>query len=167
MALWYYNIWGTDMGGQRLLYSTILLSTLCFSNCTGTSPALQPVERTQPESFILDHRNPLSVVEAVLYAADTGDIDVLCNLCDPQLMNDEKTEDLCFIAEKDIPRFRNQYMGASIAGEVEYRSEFSIGGEVEHESEYALVTLSSTKPSGEITFVLVKRYGNWYLYEID
>jgi len=143
------------MGGQRLLYTAIMLFTFCFISCTGTPPAFPPVEHAQPESFILDHRDPLSVVEAVLYAADTGDIDVMCNLCDPRLLNDEKTEDLCFIADEDIPKFRKEFRGASIAGEIEY------------EYEYAYVTLSSTERSEEIKFVLVKRYGNWYLYEIE
>lgn len=143
------------MGGQRFLNSVILMSILCFSNCTGTSPVLQPAERTQPDLFVLDHRDPLSVVEAVLYAADSGDIDVMCNLCDPRLMNDNKTEDLCFIAEQDIAGFRKKFTNACILGEIEFKSE------------YAYVTVSSKERSGSTVFVLVNRYGNWYLYMLE
>lgn len=70
-------------------------------------------------------------------------------------MNDEKSEDLCFIVPEDMPRFRKEFGDAVISGEVEYQYE------------YARVRLTGTGGSGETTIVLVKRYGNWYLLEID
>ena len=87
--------------------------------CAGAPAGLPPQQAAETDAFILDHRDPRSVVEAILYAAQTGDIDVMCNLCDPRLMNDETTEDLCFIMEEDVPRFRKQYGNAAIAGEIE------------------------------------------------
>lgn len=141
---------------MRWIRSAAFLGTaLLLLGCAGAPPAFPPVEGVVPGSFILDHRDPRSVVEAILYAARTGDIDVMCNICDPRVMNDEKSEDLCFIAPEDIPRFRKEYGSVSIAGEVEY------------EFEYARVTLAGTGGADGTTIVLVNRFGNWYLLEID
>jgi len=70
-------------------------------------------------------------------------------------MNDEKAEDLCFISDKDIPGFRKKFQNACIAGEIEYKYE------------YSYVTVSRKERSGETMFVFVKRYGDWYLDMIE
>jgi hypothetical protein len=140
----------------RLICSAALLGVvLVMLSCAGAPAGIPPQQAAEPDAFILDHRDPRSVVEAILYAAQTGDIDVMCNLCDPRLMNDEKTEDLCFIMEEDVPRFRKEYGNATIAGEIEFQYE------------YARVTLAGTGGGGQTDIVLVARYGNWYLFEID
>jgi hypothetical protein len=141
---------------ERLIRSlAVLWATLVMLSCVGAPANIPPQQATVTNTFILDYRDPHSVVEAVLYAAQTGDIDVMGNLCDPHLMNDESTEDLCFIREEDVPGFRKEYGCAAIIGEIEFQYE------------YARVTLAGTVSAGETVVVLVKRYGNWYLYEID
>jgi hypothetical protein len=132
-----------------------MLFSLLLFGCAGTPPTNSQVEQAPSDSFILDHRDPRSIVEALLYAADTGDIDVMINLCDPCLLNDKKTEDLCFIESEDIPKFRKEFRGALIVGEVQYQYKF------------ARVTVSRAERLGDSIIVLVRRYGNWYLYEIE
>jgi len=141
---------------MRLIRSAASLwVALVIIGCAGAPAAMPPQQAAEPDAFILDHRDPRSVVEAILYAAQTGDIDVMCNLCDPRLMNDETTEDLCFIMEEDVPRFRKEYGNAAIAGEIELQYD------------YARLTLAGKGGGGQTVVVLVKRYGNWYLIEID
>ena len=119
---------------------------------------MKSLRKEEKQKFLLDYTDPINIVEAVLYAARTGDIEVMTNLCDPLLMNDETTENICLIELENhvIQRFRNRFEKAVIVGDVSY------------EYNFARVNLRGIDDEDEMrTFTLVKRYGNWFLFSFQ
>jgi hypothetical protein len=135
---------------------------LMLSGCETTNPVRQNTStdmktsrKEKRQEYILDYKDPINIIEADLYAARTGDIDVMTNLCDPLLMNDDTTENICLLELENhvIQRFRNRFEKAIIVGDVDY------------ESNFARVNLRGIDDEDETgTFTLVKRYGNWFLF---
>jgi len=136
-----------------------------LGGCVTTGPSTQSesarmksLRKEEKQKFLLDYTDPINIVEAVLYAARTGDIEVMTNLCDPLLMNDETTENICLIELENhvIQRFRNRFEKAVIVGDVSY------------EYNFARVNLRGIDDEDEMrTFTLVKRYGNWFLFSFQ
>jgi hypothetical protein len=134
------------MKKNLLVASLLIFSFLFVSNGINT---------LAEEEYILDYKDPKNIVEAIFYAAKTGDIDIMSNLCDPKVYNDEAVEKLCFIEINDrvIRKFTNDFINGKVVGEVEY------------EQSYAKVKVTGIKNSTRVkTFTLIKRYGNWFLY---
>jgi hypothetical protein len=135
---------------------------LFLTGCAGTSsisrgPSVKLTEKPQDydQGFILDYKNPISIIEAIFYAARTGDVDVMTNLCDPAVQNDNATEDICFVELED--RVLKQFMKKFENGE--------IVGDVEYEYDFAYINVRGIDKSNKIyTFTLVNRYGNWFLF---
>jgi len=125
-------------------------------------------------TFDLNHKDPVSVVGAIFYAAKTGDLAILNCLCDPLRENDGDTKGICELSKlaseetRDVEReeaqdifaeFSNYFRGGKITGEVQIK--------LEEGQSKAEVPFWFNHPGGESrsneTMVLVKRYGNWYL----
>jgi hypothetical protein len=144
---------------------TVVLLILFLTGCAGIGPMSRGTtgERTTKtkeyaQGFILDYKDPVSIVEAVFYAAKTGDIDVMMNLCDPSVLNDYTTENMCFIEleERVIKRFMEQFESGEIVGDVEF------------EHDFAYVNVIGIDKSDKIhTFTLIERYGNWFLFSFE
>lgn len=112
------------------------------------------------QTYSLDFKDPKNLVNAIFYAARTGDIDVLNNLPDPLLENDDYTESICLMDEENIDDFMVYFKNGK-AGEVSYYSE--------NNANFAKVAVSGINVPEKVftAIVLVKRYENWFLFSME
>ena len=108
-----------------------------------------------PADLTLDQSDPVSVVNAIFFAAQTGDYSNLASLCDPNGDNDGDTQAICDITAEsdDVDLF------------AEYFALGQMQGQAEVEGDEASVPFTFG-PNGtdEETMNLILRDGVWYLY---
>lgn len=118
----------------------------------------------KPYPYDLRTQDPESVLNAVFYAARTGDLAILSVLCDPKGENDNDTKGICALGtpagdRKIKPLFLKAFAGGKTIGKPEF-------GRV---NDIVLVDIpfefTSPKDSQLVQekMTLVQRYGNWYL----
>ena len=130
---------------------------------------------TQTKQYVVDFKDPKSVVGAIFYAAQTKDFKLLESLPDPLGKSDGDVQKLTSIAElekqvKDygandnvqieIDGFISAFQTGRVTGKVTYGKEGNV------ETAYVPFYFSSSKGENRSTetMVLIKREGNWYLY---
>ncbi|MBL7767308.1 MAG: hypothetical protein JNJ58_14505 [Chitinophagaceae bacterium] len=144
----------------------ILLIILCH--------ALNSQAQTQNE-YIIDYKDPSSVVNAIFEAAKTGRFILLAGLCDPMRENDGDTRRLCAISDySDHPELYGG-LAQTKKQKKEFTMAFSKGritGPVTiHQKEGGLQAAEvpiefsryADKPAIPETMWLINRNGNWYL----
>lgn len=126
------------------------------------------------KSYEIDFSDPISVVNAIFYAAQSKEFAIMQCLCDPYGQGDGDTKKLCSISAvanqiKDYEGNENSQKGL-----IEFVKIFESGrvnGLITYEeydgTEYANVPFLFNHPNGasrsDESMKLVKRYGNWYL----
>ena len=124
-------------------------------------------------TFIIDFKDPKSVVNAIFYAAQTKDFEILQCLCDPFGENDGDTRSLCTMSsllaqtsefggnaatEQAINQFVQMFQLGRLSGPITCEEIEGI--------KYANVPFLFNHPGGENrsneSMQLVNRYGNWY-----
>ncbi|MCT4638141.1 MAG: hypothetical protein N4A72_10565 [Bacteroidales bacterium] len=131
------------------------------------------VNAQSKKAFELNFTDPQSVVNAIFYAAQSKDFAIMQCLADPYGEEDGDVKYLSSISQvakqakdsetnnnKKVDEFVSMFKTGKINGEVTYKKQSGV--------EYANVPFWFNHPGGERrsneTMVLVKRYGNWYLY---
>jgi len=128
--------------------------------------------------YTIDFKDPKSVVNAVFYGAKERNLDVLRGICDPLNKNDVDTKNICTIienqeiattkeqknaAQENTNSFILKFETGKITGDVTFRKN-------EDGSEYADVPVWLNTEIGQgrndVVIVLIKRFGNWYLYDM-
>ena len=110
-------------------------------------------------SYDIDFTSPESVVNAIFYAAQTGDFNILQHLCPPIAdASDGDVKDLCSLSEMHddqemVDEFVAAFKDGYINGPVTYR--------VYQGYQLAEVPFEFGPRDEEMS--LVKLYGNWYL----
>ncbi len=130
--------------------------------------------QAQPsKAFDIDFKDPKSVVNAIFYAAQTKDFEVLQCLCDPFSKNDGDTRSLCSMSS--LLAQTSEFGGNSATHQAinQFVQMFELGrlsGPITYEEiegiKYANVPFLFNHPGGENrsneSMKLVNRYGNWY-----
>lgn len=120
----------------------------------------------QSNEFTVDHEDPSSVVKAMFYAAETGDFQILGNLCDPEGEGDEDTKTLCALSLYKIAGSRGSK--ATRQDFVEAFKNGKVSGQTKKRSDkygdFADVPILFG-PNGDKkeTMTLINREGKWYL----
>lgn len=133
---------------------------------------LKKVNSQNVTSYDINFKEPVSVVNAIIYSAKSMDFEILQGLCDPYESGDGDTKRICtlfkLLSQKttnpdinsDIKRFSTQF--------IEAFKNCSIGGPVIYEKKennhFAKVNLLIESKIETVT--LINRSGNWYLYSI-
>jgi hypothetical protein len=127
------------------------------------------------KGYSIDYKDPTSLVNAVFYAAQTKDFQILPLLCDPLGENDGDTKSLCGLYE--IISNTSENYGTEITPIIE--SEFillfkngKLNGQITYEEldgvKYANVPFIFNNSDGSSrsneSMRLVNRYGNWYFF---
>ncbi len=109
----------------------------------------------QNTSEEIDFTKPESVVQAVFDAAQSGNFEILKNLCDPIGENDGDTKRICTCADDEKNR----------AELIEYFKTGKVAGAAKINGEEAEVDFTFG-PNGndKETMKLINRDGKWYLY---
>jgi hypothetical protein len=126
--------------------------------------------------YQLDQSDPKSVVNAIFYAARSGEYDILENLCDPNGDGDGDTKRICALTDlkrqsslygetddmaKVFKEFNETFNLASVFGQISYDS-------LDNGDKIANVPFMFNHPGGENrsseVMRLVEREGKWYLY---
>lgn len=127
----------------------------------------------QVKPYVIDFKDPKSVVNALFYSAQTKDFEVLQCLCDPFGENDGDTRSLCSISnlfaqtseyggnettQQAMNQFTQMFQTGRISGPVTFEELDGL--------KYANVPFIFNHPGGENrsneSMKLVNRYGNWY-----
>ncbi len=131
------------------------------------------VNAQSKKAFKVNFTDPQSVVNAIFYAAQSNDFAIMQCLTDPFGEQDGDVRYLSSISQaaketkssdtnnnKTVDEFVSMFKTGKINGKVTYKTQSGV--------EYANVPFWFNHPRGESrsneTMVLVKRYGNWYLY---
>ena len=114
------------------------------------------------KSYDIDFTNPESVVNAILYAAQTENFGILQCLCDPYGQGDGDTKRLCdYSYSEETKNPLDKFFEMIEQGANEAAIDSLLNGQVTYEkhkeSEYANVPLFDVQ--------LVKRHGNRYLFQ--
>lgn len=137
--------------------------TLSFALGLSWAP-VQAHEIEKPKSYILQTQDPENVMNAMFYAARTGDLAILSVLCDPKGEGDMDTKGICALGtpsgdKKILPLFVKAFFNAKIIGKPDF-GKANKAGKVE-------ISIQFTDPKREQLMnekmTLVQRYGNWYL----
>jgi hypothetical protein len=123
--------------------------------------------------FVIDFKDPKSVVNALFYSAQKKNFEILQCLCDPFGENDGDTRSLCSFSslvaqtseyggnestQTAINQFVVMFQTGRISGAVTYEESEGV--------KYANVPFLFNHPGGENrsneSMKLVNRYGNWY-----
>ena len=123
--------------------------------------------------FVIDFKDPKSVVNALFYSAQKKDFQILQCLCDPFGENDGDTRSLCSMSnlfeqtseyggnettQLAINQFTQMFQTGRISGQITFEESDGL--------KYANVPFIFNHPGGESrsneSMKLVNRYGNWY-----
>lgn len=113
-------------------------------------------------TYSLDFKDPKNVVNAIFYAAQSGDIDILNNFPDPWVENDELTESICLLIDDDeIDNFTSSFKNGKLTGNIDYKTSGN--------KKLVIVGISGVAFKGKTikSIVLVNRYDNWFLYRME
>jgi|LauGreDrversion4_2_1035121.scaffolds.fasta_scaffold228546_3 hypothetical protein len=148
---------------MKLIFSFLFISTLVVKGAYAQSA----------KTYVLDLKDPKSVVNAMFYAAQTKDFEILQCLCDPFGENDGDTRNLCSMSS--LLAQTSQYGGNAATEQAinQFVQMFQLGrlsGSITFEEiegvKYANVPFLFNHPGGENrsneSMQLVNRYGNWY-----
>ncbi len=136
-----------------LRFMAVVIIPVLFS---GTVSYSQEVADDHKE-FTIDFKDPVSVVNAIFYAAKTKDTNILWILQDPGMQADKAIYDICtLVTKREMKKFCDFYKDGRIVGDVEYINNF------------ARVKISGVNQEDTIyTVTLAKRYGNWFLMSLE
>jgi tetratricopeptide (TPR) repeat protein len=117
---------------------------------------LVAMEESLASGGTVDFTDPVSVLEALFFAAATGDYTILAGLCDPLGENDGDTAYLCEItAEHEAAEeFKTYFANGRITGEPLIDGDFA-----------ELPFLFGPDGDDSETMNFIQRDGKWYLYD--
>ena len=125
--------------------------------------------------FVVDFKDPKSVVNALFYSAQKKDFQILPLLCDPFGENDGDTKSLCGlyqIISNPSENYGNEITPNIVSEFVRLFQNGKLNGQITYEEldgvKYVNVPFLFNHPSGPSrsneSMKLVNRYGNWYFY---
>lgn len=136
------------------LIRTLGVLLLCLG-CGGSHVGVRPDEPSSKDPALPDHSDPASVVQAIFYAAQSGDAQYLPGLCDPLGDGDGDTRDICGVApgDKHWAEFESYFVLGEIQGAPRVAG---TAAEVDF--------LFGPDGTRKETMKLIQRDGKWYLY---
>ena len=131
---------------------------------TEISSAESPINKTTPK---FNYNSPEQIVEAIIYAAQNKDFDVLSNLCDPQEKGDIESLCLCRLSSK----YKSEYAENQNCSEVT-KKEFLILFQkaknpktIKNDGMYA--TVEYEVENLDVKMEMVKRKNRWYIFTLS